>query len=547
MRRLSICLILPRFEPSYFGREYMLPILPGDKRCMMIGGALPLLAALVPDGYTVSIIDENVEKIDFAAVREFDVVGITGMIVQKHRMDEILEELGGMKGIVCVGGPYATVDEEHFKGRCDVLFVGEADETWPRFLDDFAAGRPFQYRYKQDVPTDMSRLPTPRFNMVRTEHYASASIQFSRGCPFLCEFCDIIVIFGRKPRVKQTTQILAELDALLALGVRHVFFVDDNFIGNKALAKALLRELVGWQERHGYLMTFSTEATINLADEAELIELMWRANFSSVFIGVESPRRESLLETRKVQNVRGDSIEAKLDRLRNGGIIVSAGFIVGFDNDDEGVFDEQFDFIQRNGIGLATVSILSPIPSTPLYERLARDERLVPDDEVVWFEPKLMSRETLKQRYTDLNLRLYTPEAFFDRLFHGYGRSAAFRKRHREREARHKRARRHLVSTISEANASLVMIWRLSRAIAREKLLGTLGRAYLKSYITHNKPFGRDAMPLPEFLALCARHWHHFKLAAENRSYWGRAGTRSPNIPPMIQPEPALVRNRLAS
>ena len=514
---------------------------------MMIGGALPLLAALVPDGYTVSIIDENVEKIDFAAVREFDVVGITGMIVQKHRMDEILEELGGMKGIVCVGGPYATVDEEHFKGRCDVLFVGEADETWPRFLDDVAAGRPFQYRYKQDVPTDMSRLPTPRFNMVRTEHYASASIQFSRGCPFLCEFCDIIVIFGRKPRVKQTTQILAELDALLALGVRHVFFVDDNFIGNKALAKALLRELVGWQERHGYLMTFSTEATINLADEAELIELMWRANFSSVFIGVESPRRESLLETRKVQNVRGDSIEAKLDRLRNGGIIVSAGFIVGFDNDDEGVFDEQFDFIQRNGIGLATVSILSPIPSTPLYERLARDERLVPDDEVVWFEPKLMSRETLKQRYTDLNLRLYTPEAFFDRLFHGYGRSAAFRKRHREREARHKRARRHLVSTISGANASLVMIWRLSRAIARERLLGTLGRAYLKSYITHNKPFGRDAMPLPEFLALCARHWHHFKLAAENRSYWGRAGTRSPNIPPMIQPEPALVRNRLAS
>jgi radical SAM superfamily enzyme YgiQ (UPF0313 family) len=545
MRRLSICLILPRFEPSYFGREYMLPILPGDKRCMMIGGGLPLLAALVPDGHTVSIVDENVEKIDFAAVREFDVVGITGMIVQKHRMDQILEKLSGMKGIVCVGGPYATVDEQHFKDRCDVLFVGEADETWPRFLDDVASGRPFEHRYKQDAATDMSRLPTPRFDMVKTKHYASASIQFSRGCPFLCEFCDIIVIFGRKPRAKQPTQILAELDALLRLGVRHVFFVDDNFIGNKALAKALLRELVKWQQRQSYPMTFSTEATLNLADEAELMELMWRANFSSVFIGIESPRRESLLETRKVQNVRGDSIDAKLDRLRDAGIIVSAGFIVGFDNDDERVFEEQFDFIQRNGIGLATVSILSPIPSTPLYERLERDGRLVPDDEVVWFEPKLMSRETLKQRYAELNLRLYAPEAFFERLFQGYGRSTIFRKRHREREVRHKRVR--LKQHIVGASNSLAMFWRLSRAIARERLLGTMGRAYLRAYMAHNKPFGRDAMPLAEFLALCARHWHHFKLAAENRSYWGRAGTRILDLSPMAEPEPALVRNRLAS
>jgi radical SAM superfamily enzyme YgiQ (UPF0313 family) len=544
MRHLSICLILPRFEPSYFGREYMLPILPGDKRCMMIGGALPLLAALVPDGHTVSIVDENVEKIDFAAVREFDVVGITGMIVQKHRVDEILEELHGMKGIVCVGGPYATVDEEYFRGRCDVLFVGEADQTWPRFLDDVASGRPFEHRYKQEAATDMSGLPTPRFDLVRNKHYASASIQFSRGCPFLCEFCDIIVIFGRKPRVKQTTQILAELDALLLLGVRHVFFVDDNFIGNKALAKALLRELVEWQRQHSYPMTFSTEATLNLADEAEIMELMWRANFSSVFIGIESPRRESLLETRKVQNVRGDSIDAKLDRLREAGIIVSAGFIVGFDNDDERVFEEQFDFIQRNGIGLATVSILSPIPSTPLYERLARDGRLVSDDEMVWFEPKLMSRETLKQRYTELNLRLYAPEAFFGRLFQGYGRSAAFRKRHREREVRHKRARikRHVVGAYN----SLMMVWRLSRAIAGERLLGTMGRAYLKAYMAYNKPFGRDAMPLTEFVALCARHWHHFKLAAENRSYWGRAGAR-PDLSRMVQPRPVLVRNRLAS
>ena len=236
-------------------------------------------------------------------------------------------------------------------------------------------------------------------------------------------------------------------------------------------------------------------------------------------------------------------MDTKLDRLRDGGIIVSAGFIVGFDNDDERVFEEQFDFIQRNGIGLPTVSILSPIPSTPLYDRLARDGRLVPDDEVVWFEPKLMSRETLKQRYADLNVRLYAPDAFFERLFHGYGRSAAFRKRHREREVRHKRAnfRQH----IKAAHASFVMFWRLSRAIAQERLLGTLGRAYLKAYMTYNKPFANDAMPLQEFLALCARHWHHFKIAADNRSYWGRAGVRTPEIRPSLSA--ALARDRLAS
>ena len=287
MRRLSICLINPRFEPSFWGLEHMLPILPGDKRCPMLVGGLPLLAALVPDGHQVTIVDENIEKIDFAALRGFDVVGVTGMIVQKQRMEEILEELRGIEGIVCVGGPYATVDEENFKGLCDVLFIGEADETWPRFLHDLAAGQPFEHRYKQEAPTDMSRLPTPRFDLIRTKHYLAASIQFSRGCPFLCEFCDIIVMFGRKPRLKQATQILAELDALLALGVRNVFFVDDNFIGNKALAKALLREVIEWQERHGYAMNFSTEASVNLADDAELMELMWRANFRLVFIGIE--------------------------------------------------------------------------------------------------------------------------------------------------------------------------------------------------------------------------------------------------------------------
>src|SRR5262249_51846929 len=480
MRRLSICLINPRFDPSYYGLEYMLSVMPGDKRATTIIGALPLLAALVPDGHRVTLIDENVEEIDFDAVKQFDVIGVTGMIVQKRRMDEILERLCGCNAVVCVGGPYATVDEEFFKGRCDVLFAGEADETWPRFINDVAAGRPVQSRYKQESPTDMSSLPTPRFDLARTQRYLSASIQFSRGCPFLCEFCDIIVMFGRKPRAKTPKQVLAELDALLALGCQKVFFVDDNFIGNKVLAKALLREVIEWQERHGYAMNLSTEASINLADDAELLDLMWRANFNSVFIGIESPRPESLLETRKVQNVRGDSMDAKLRRVREAGIIVSAGFIVGFDNDDERVFDEQLRFIQRNGIGMAGVSILSPIPTTPLYDRLEREGRLVPDDDTVWFEPKLMSRETLKRGYADLNQRLWVPEAFFERIFTGNEASPPFRKRRQEMDFRRKRAP---FERLLGAYCYLIMVWRLSRALARERLLGTVGWAYVKAYM----------------------------------------------------------------
>jgi radical SAM superfamily enzyme YgiQ (UPF0313 family) len=520
-RELSICLINPRFEPSFFGQEYALPIMPGDKRCLMQTGALPLLAALIPTSHRVRLIDENVEEIDYEALRDFDVIGVTGMIVQKRRMRHILERLRGCNGKICVGGPFATVDEHFFDGLCDVLFVGEADETWPRFLEDFAAGRPFARRYKQETPTDMSTLPVPRFDLLPGKHYVSAPIQFSRGCPFLCEFCDIIVIFGRRPRLKQSTQILAELDKLRALGVWNVFFVDDNFIGNKAAAKALLREIIEWQKRHDYPMSLTTEASINLADDAELMELMWQANFRTVFIGIESTRAASLLETRKVQNVRGDSLDAKLDRIRESGLIVQGGFIVGFDNDDESVFDEQFAFIQRNGIGISIVSLLSPIPTTPLHERLGKEGRLVEDD-MVWFEPKGMSRQALKQGYGSLNMRLYQPEAFFERIHNGYARSATFRSRRRAIERRTTRA--PFTRSLRGLRLALAMAIRLLRILIREGKLRRLAPAYLAAWREHRNRFGASGLPLAEFVAMCVRHWHHYKIAQGSRSYWGRAG-----------------------
>src|ERR1051325_5205741 len=200
-KKLKICLVNPKFEPSYWGFDYALPLYPGKVKCTMVTGALPHLSGLTPD-HDVTLLDENVEEIDFPALRGFDIVGVTGMNVQKKRMREILEQLRAMHIFTVVGGAYASVDEHFFNGVCDVLFCGEADETWPEFVAAVAAGAPYKKYYKQENPNDMTQLPRPRFDLLKVKRYATGSVQFSRGCPFLCEFCDIIVTFGRRPRTK---------------------------------------------------------------------------------------------------------------------------------------------------------------------------------------------------------------------------------------------------------------------------------------------------------------------------------------------------------
>ena len=200
--RLSVCLINPRFEPSFWGFDFALPLMPGQKRCWVVTGALPALAALVPENCDVELIDENVEALDFDNLERFDVIGVTGMIVQGRRMFEILDRLQGVRGRVVVGGPYVSVAESLFEDVSDVRFVGEAEETWPAFLKALMAGEPVSDRYEQPDKTDMRKVPAPRYDLLKADRYLMASLQFSRGCPFLCEFCDIITIFGRRPRVK---------------------------------------------------------------------------------------------------------------------------------------------------------------------------------------------------------------------------------------------------------------------------------------------------------------------------------------------------------
>jgi len=291
LRRLRVCLINPRFNPNYFGMDHLLPLLPGDKRNIMVTGALPALAALAPDHCSVDLVDENVEPIDFAALEGYDVIGVTGMIVQHQRMREILLRIKDYPATIVLGGPYVSVAEGQFTGLCDVRFIGESEQTWPGFLLALGRGEDVLERYEQADRTDMSTVPPPRYELLKAERYVMATLQFSRGCPFMCEFCDIITIFGRKPRMKSPAQMIREFDAIRAAGFTRCFLVDDNFIGNKYKAKELLAALIQWQEANHYPLIFTTEASINLADDAEMMQLMVKANFRQVFIGIESPHR----------------------------------------------------------------------------------------------------------------------------------------------------------------------------------------------------------------------------------------------------------------
>ena len=508
MKRLKICLINPKFKPSYWGLDFALPLYPGDKRCAMTTGALAHLAGLIPD-HEVYLMDENVERINYRFLKDFDIIGLTGMIPQKDRMKSILLQLREMKMFTVVGGAYATVNEAFFEGLCDVIFSGEADETWPGFVSDFAAGREYKKYYRQENPTVMTALPKPRYDLLKAKRYASASVQFSRGCPFQCEFCDIIVTLGRKPRTKNPEQVIEELEDIRKLGYYSCFISDDNFNGDKKSAKALLRLIIPWQEKHGYPLKLTTQASINLADDPELLDLLYRANFRSIFIGIETPRVASLEETRKFHNVAGGSMKEKIDRIRNAGLEIHGGFIVGFDHDDIGIMDEQYNFIQDNGILLAMVGLLIAVPKTPLYARLEKEGRLVLDDLNCNFVPKQMSREELRNGFWNLLTRLYSPQSYFDRYFKVF-QYPEFNQRRAEICIKAREGRK-----IPTLIFSSLLAWNLFWALLKDGSLGSVGRIYFRYFFERSVGYRNDIIGFAQYVNRCAAHWHYFKFTRE--------------------------------
>ena len=415
----DIVIINPRFDISFWGLEHCMQLF--GKRANLPVSCLALLAALVPDHHQVTLVDENVEDIDFDRLGQANLVCLTGMSIQGQRLVEILDEVRSRGVMTVVGGPMATVEPEMLEGIADVIFVGEADETWPQFLSEWEQGR-HETRYKQQDKTDVAELPLPRVDLLKVDRYMFGSLQISRGCPFTCEFCDIIVTFGRRPRLKTSEQVLAELEAFERAGLKIIFVVDDNLIGNKKAIKPILRDIVRWQQERAYPLTLFTEASLDLAEDEELMELMGLANFQSVFIGIETPNEESLRETKKLQNVRPNAgtLVERVHRVQQHGIDVWCGMIVGFDHDDLSIFDVLPTFLVEARISAALIGLLHAIPTTPLYDRLKLAGRLNDDDASERYGtnvvPLGMSREELRDGFVQVMQDCYSVDAYFERL-----------------------------------------------------------------------------------------------------------------------------------
>jgi radical SAM superfamily enzyme YgiQ (UPF0313 family) len=416
---MRLLLINPRFPDSFWSLRWAVNEILPRKRTVNPPLGLATLAALCPPHWDVSIIDENVEPIPLDP--QADLIGVCGMGVQFQRQSELLAYYRSRGFFVVAGGSYASLCPEKYAERADTVVAGEAEYIWPRFCEDFEAGIP-QALYRESGTVDLTASPVPRFDLLKLDLYGGASLQFSRGCPYRCEFCDIIVMFGRRPRVKSLEQVGRELDALRAQDVHRVFFVDDNLIGNRPQAKELLRFLAQYQARHGYLFSFGTEASLNLAADQELLRLFREANFSWVFIGIETPDEASLKETKKTQNVGGDILQS-IQRIYANGIDVLAGFIIGFDNDTLDIFERQYQFIMASGIQSAMIGLLHALPRTPLYERLQKEGRLREygegcDNTRVGTNivPKQMPYAEMVVRYQQLYRRLLTDDAIAMRI-----------------------------------------------------------------------------------------------------------------------------------
>ena len=415
-----VLLVYPEFGPTYWGMQYTLPLV--GKKAIMPPLALLTLAALSPPEFEFRLNDINCEPFSERDLEWADMVCLSAMLPQKEALVRVARRCRDAGKLVVFGGPYPTACPEECEPYCDVMVLNEAEITWPLFLEDLAKGT-YRNVYTTTEKPDVTRTPVPRFDLVSLERYASVPIQFSRGCPFQCEFCDIIVLFGRTPRTKTPGQVLAELDAVYKTGYRgSIFIVDDNFIGNRKAAKALLPEIRAWNEARQNPFTYGTEASVDLAQDDTLIELMTEARFTDVFLGIETPSMESLNETRKFQNLK-KSLAESVQRIQTAGLVVQAGFIIGFDNDGKDIFDRQIEFIRQNRIPLAMVGLLAALPGTPLHERLRNAGRLVPQDRYGAGEDQcgetnvvtVLPRQELLEGYRRVLETVYSPGDYFER------------------------------------------------------------------------------------------------------------------------------------
>jgi len=414
---MKILLVYPEFPDTFWSFKHALKFVRKKAGSPPLG--LLTVAAMLPAAWEKRLVDLNVTHLTAKDLAWADYVFLSAMIVQRDAARAVIARCQDAGVKIVAGGPLFTMEHEQFP-EIDHFVLNEAELTLAPFLADLADGHP-QHLYTTTEFPDIHLTPAPLWSLINLKHYDTVSIQFSRGCPFSCDFCNVTSLLGHRPRTKTAAQIIAELDSIYALGWRkNIFFVDDNFIGNKKQIKSeVLPALIEW--RKGKIgVPFSTEVSINLVDDAELLSLMTQAGFDTVFVGIETPNEDSLIECSKNQNKGRDLVES-VKQLQRAGLQVQGGFIVGFDNDTPSIFQQQIDFIQKSGIVTAMVGLLQAPLGTRLYERMEQEGRLVKEfsgdnaDGTTNIIPK-MGLETLREGYRRLLGQIYAPQFYYERV-----------------------------------------------------------------------------------------------------------------------------------
>ncbi|MDP2036379.1 MAG: B12-binding domain-containing radical SAM protein [Ignavibacteria bacterium] len=415
---MNILMVYPMYPDTFWSFKHALKFV--SKKASFPPLGLLTVASMLPEEWNKKLIDMNVYQLKDSDILWADYVFISAMSIQSESAKQVIERCKTLNTKIVAGGPLFTSSSDDYQ-QVDHLVLNEAEKTLPMFLKDLTEGN-LKHKYTSEDWADITTTPLPLWDLVPMKNYSSMNIQYSRGCPFDCDFCDITVLYGRKPRTKTKEQVLAELDLLFYSGWRGpVFFVDDNFIGNKSkLKNEILPAIIDWNEKRNNPFYFNTEVSINLADDEALLNLMVVANFEAVFIGIESPNEESLIECNKNQNRNRDLISS-IKKIQEFGLEVQGGFIVGFDNDPPSIFEKLSSFIQESGIVTAMVGLLNAPKGTKLQKRLLSEGRMLKDftgnntDFSVNFIPNMDTAELLKGYQKILNT-IYSPKYYYERV-----------------------------------------------------------------------------------------------------------------------------------